>query len=86
MRKKAFDSSCQYFLKSDSGKFPESVTVENVERDPTKSFFNLFWKGIEQGLKKTLIGKNVEKTEQKVKMQFLSEGNEAVCKRYKTGN
>ncbi|WP_353148030.1 hypothetical protein [Chryseobacterium sp.] len=55
------------FLKSDSGSFPESVTVENVERDPTKSFFNLFWKGIEQGLKKTLIGKNVEKTEKKVK-------------------
>lgn len=55
------------FLKSDSGSFPEAVTVENVERDPTKSFFNLFWKGIEQGLKKTLIGKNVEKTEKKVK-------------------
>ncbi|AZA81262.1 hypothetical protein C1637_01415 [Chryseobacterium lactis] len=55
------------FLKSDSGSFPESVAVENVERDPTKSFFNLFWKGIEQGLKKTLIGKNVEKTEKKVK-------------------
>ncbi|NIF07811.1 hypothetical protein F3J23_20490 [Chryseobacterium sp. Tr-659] len=55
------------FLKSDSGRFPESVAVENVERDPTKSFFNLFWKGIEQGLKKTLIGKNVEKTEKTVK-------------------
>ncbi|AZA91555.1 Uncharacterised protein [Chryseobacterium nakagawai] len=55
------------FIKSNSGSFPEAVTVENVERDPTKSFFNLFWKGIEQGLKKTLIGKNVEKTEQKVK-------------------
>ncbi len=55
------------FLKSDSGNYPESVTVENVERDPTKSFFNLFWKGIEQGLKKTLIGKNVEKTEKTVK-------------------
>ncbi|MCS4304226.1 hypothetical protein [Chryseobacterium sp. BIGb0232] len=55
------------FLKSNSGNYPEAVTVENVERDPTKSFFNLFWKGIEQGLKKTLIGKNVEKTEQKVK-------------------
>lgn len=55
------------FIKSNSGSFPESVTVENVERDPTKSFFNLFWKGIEQGLKKTLIGKNVEKTEKKVK-------------------
>ncbi|MCD9618501.1 hypothetical protein [Chryseobacterium gleum] len=55
------------FLKSDSGSFPEAVTVEDVERDPTKSFFNLFWRGIEQGLKKTLIGKNVEKTEKKVK-------------------
>ena len=55
------------FLKSDSGSFPEAVIVENVERDPTKSFFNLFWKGIEQGLKKTLIGKSVEKTEKKVK-------------------
>nr|WP_315027499.1 hypothetical protein [uncultured Chryseobacterium sp.] len=55
------------FIKSDSGSFPESVAVENVERDPTKSFFNLFWKGIEQGLKKTLIGKNAEKTEKKVK-------------------
>ncbi|REC43816.1 AsmA family protein [Chryseobacterium pennipullorum] len=55
------------FIKSDSGRFPEAVAVENVERDPTKSFFNLFWKGIEQGLKKTLIGKSVEKTEKKVK-------------------
>ncbi|PJJ64649.1 hypothetical protein [Chryseobacterium geocarposphaerae] len=55
------------FIKSDSGKFPEEVTVENVERDPTKSFFNLFWRGIEDGLKKTLIGKNVDKTETTVK-------------------
>lgn len=55
------------FIRSDSGRFPESVAVENVERDPTKSFFNLFWRGIEQGLKKTLIGKNVEKTEKTVK-------------------
>jgi FtsZ-binding cell division protein ZapB len=55
------------FIKTDSGKFPEEVVVENVERDPTKSFFNLFWRGIEDGLKKTLIGKNVGKTETKVK-------------------
>lgn len=55
------------FIKSDSGQFPESVTVENVERDPTKSFFNLFWKGIQEGLKKTLIGVNVDKTEKAVK-------------------
>lgn len=54
------------FVKSDSGKFPESVTVENVERDPTKSFFNLFWKGIEDGLKKTLIGIDIDKTKKTV--------------------
>lgn len=54
-------------IKSSSGSLPEAVTVEGVERDPTKSFFNLFWKGIEQGLKKTLIGRNIDKTEKKVK-------------------
>ncbi|KMQ69666.1 hypothetical protein ACM39_00980 [Chryseobacterium sp. FH2] len=53
-------------VKSDSGNLPESVVVEDVERDPTKSFFNLFWKGIEQGLKKTLIGINIDKTKKKV--------------------
>ncbi|MDN5422895.1 MAG: hypothetical protein L0G39_17325 [Chryseobacterium sp.] len=60
------------FIRSNSGKFPEAVEVENVERDPTKSFFNLFWKGIEQGLKKTLIGKNVDKTEETVKKAVTS--------------
>jgi hypothetical protein len=47
-------------VKSDSGKLPEDAEIEDVERDPTKSFFNLFWKGIEQGLKKTLIGINID--------------------------
>ncbi|MBP3839562.1 MAG: hypothetical protein J6D35_01190, partial [Chryseobacterium sp.] len=55
------------FVKTDSGKYPDSVPVDNIVRDPSKSFFNLFWKGIEEGLKKTLIGKNVENTEKKVK-------------------
>ena len=45
----------------------ENVTVANVKRDPTKSFFNLFWRGIEDGLKLTLIGKNANKTEQSIK-------------------
>jgi gas vesicle protein len=53
-------------VKSDSGKLPQDVIVEGVERDPTKSFFNLFWKGIEQGLKKTLIGINIDKTKKTV--------------------
>jgi hypothetical protein len=60
------------FIRSDSGGFPEAVAVENVERDPAKSFFNLFWKGIERGLKKTLIGKNVDKTEKTVKSAVSS--------------
>ncbi|WP_419869432.1 hypothetical protein [Chryseobacterium sp. CT-SW4] len=55
------------FLNSDSGKFPEAVTVEGVERDPTKSFFNLFWKGIQEGLKKTLITRKADKAEKAVK-------------------
>lgn len=55
------------FVKTDSGKYPESVLVENVERDNTKSFFNLLWKGIEQGLKRTLIGAKMPETEKTVK-------------------
>jgi len=66
-KKGVLSAVANLFIKTDSGKFPEEVNVENVERDPTKSFFNLFWKGIEDGLKKTLIGKNVDKTEIKVK-------------------
>lgn len=54
-------------VRTDSGKYPESVVVDNVKRDPTKSFFNLFWQGIQEGLKKTLIGNRVEKTEKAVK-------------------
>ncbi|WP_415324573.1 hypothetical protein [Chryseobacterium sp. MMS23-Vi53] len=53
-------------VKSNSGSLPSDVMVEDVERDPTKSFFNLFWKGIEQGLKKTLIGINVDKAKKTV--------------------
>ena len=64
---KILSTIANVFVKSNSGELPESVVVDDVERDPTKSFFNLFWKGIEEGLKKTLIGKNVEKTETKVK-------------------
>ncbi|RNA61125.1 hypothetical protein D1631_03835 [Chryseobacterium nematophagum] len=54
-------------VKSTSSKLPETVMIEGVERDPTKSFFNLFWKGIELGLKKTLISKHIERKERKLK-------------------
>ena len=66
-QKKGFLSAvANVFIKTDSGKLPESVVVEGVERDPTKSFFNMFWKGIEDGLKKTLIGINIDKTKKTV--------------------
>lgn len=64
---KILSAVANIFVKTDSGNYPESVIVEEVQRDKTKSFFNLFWKGIEQGLKKTLIGKNAPKTEQSIK-------------------
>lgn len=64
---KILSAIANIFVKTDSGNYPESVQVENVERDNTKSFFNLFWRGIEQGLKKTLIGKNAPKTEETIK-------------------
>jgi len=64
---KVLSAVANIFVKTDSGKYPDSVPVDNIVRDPSKSFFNLFWKGIEEGLKKTLIGKNVENTEKKVK-------------------
>ena len=66
-KNKLLSAVANIFVRSDSGKYPESVPVDDVPRDKTKSFFNLFWKGIEEGLKKTLIGKNIEVTEKKVK-------------------
>lgn len=66
-QKKGFLSAvANVFIKTDSDKLPESVMVEGVERDPTKSFFNMFWRGIEDGLKKTLIGINIDKTKKTV--------------------
>lgn len=66
-QKKGFLSAvANVFIKTDSEKLPESVIVEGVERDPTKSFFNMFWKGVEDGLKKTLIGINIDKTKKTV--------------------
>ena len=65
------------FVKTDSGNYPESVIVENVERDPTKSFFNLFWKGVESGLKKALIGASAEKAEKNIK-ETVSTAKDAI--------
>lgn len=66
-KNKLLSAVANMVVRTNSASYPESVTVDNVKRDATKSFFNLFWQGIQEGLKKTLIGKNVEKTENSVK-------------------
>ncbi|OWK75045.1 hypothetical protein CBW16_06560 [Flavobacteriaceae bacterium JJC] len=66
-KNKLLSALVNVFVRTNSGNYPESVAVEEVQRDKTKSFFNLFWRGIEQGLKKTLIGKNALKNEASVK-------------------
>lgn len=63
-KKKFLSAIVNVFVKTDSKKNPEAVTVENIQRDPTKSFFNMFWKGIESGLVKTLIGETAENARQ----------------------
>lgn len=64
---KILSAAANIIVKTNSAEYPPSVVVDQIERDPTKSFFNFFWKGLELGLKKTLIGNNVEKTEETAK-------------------
>lgn len=66
-KNKVLSAIANMVVRTTSDKFPESVTVDNVKRDPTKSFFNLFWQGIQEGLKKTLIGNSIEQTEKSVR-------------------
>ncbi|KIA90064.1 hypothetical protein [Kaistella jeonii] len=66
-KNKFLSAVANVFVKTNSGNYPESVQVENVERDKTRSFFNMFWRGIEQGLKKTLIGINAPKVGETIK-------------------
>ena len=59
---------CDFFEEDSKIYCSSKDNVEvNVKRDPTKSFFNLFWRGIEEGLKKTLISKKIEQKEEKIK-------------------
>ncbi|RZJ30293.1 MAG: hypothetical protein EOO18_11565 [Chryseobacterium sp.] len=53
-KKKFLSGVANLLVKKDSQKFPESVDVY-VERNKERSFFNMYWKGIEDGLKKTLL-------------------------------
>lgn len=64
---KVLSAVANLFVKSNSGVYPPTVMVDDVQRDQTKSFFNFFWQGIQEGLKKTLIGSNVEKQEEAAK-------------------
>lgn len=66
-KKKVLSAIANMVVRTNSGKYPESVTVDNVRRDPSKSFFNLFWRGIQEGLAKTLIGKKIETTQKSIK-------------------
>ena len=64
-KKKFLSAVVNLVVRKDSKQFPESVDVY-VERNKERSFFNLFWKGIEDGLKKTLISINVDKVKENV--------------------
>lgn len=64
---KLLSAVANIFVRTNSKNYAEKVIVDGVKRDPTKSFFNLLWKGIEEGLKKTLISKNVEQSEKSIK-------------------
>lgn len=66
-KKKFLSALVNMVIKTDSKKYPEYVKVEKIPRDPTKSFFNMFWKGVESGLVRTLVGNNVEEARQDLK-------------------
>lgn len=44
-----------WVVSNDSKPYPETVEIGTVEREPDKSFFNFFWKGLQAGLKKILL-------------------------------
>ncbi|SFI26217.1 AsmA family protein [Halpernia frigidisoli] len=66
-KKKLLSGIANLFIKTDAEKYPESVSIEHVKRDNTKSFFNLLWKGMENGLAKHLIGINFKESVDNVK-------------------
>ena len=53
-KKKFLSAVVNLVVKKDSQKFPESADID-VTRNKERSFFNFYWKGIEDGLKKTLL-------------------------------
>lgn len=53
-KKKFLSAVANLVVKKDSKTFPESVDID-VKRSKDRSFFNFYWKGIEDGLKKSLL-------------------------------
>lgn len=53
-KKKFLSAMANLVVKKDSKTFPESVDID-VKRSKDRSFFNFYWKGIEDGLKKSLL-------------------------------
>lgn len=54
-KKKLLTAVANLFVKNDSKPKPSDVEIGEVKHTKHSSFFNLFWKGILEGLKKTLI-------------------------------
>ena len=54
-KKKVLTWLANLFIKDGTKKGLKEVTIENLERDKTKSFWNFFWKNIESALKKSLL-------------------------------
>ena len=52
--RKILSTVANWFVKNESTGEPEHVKIEK-ERDPEKSFFNMVWQGIMEGLKKYVI-------------------------------
>ena len=61
-KNKVLSSVANIFVKSNSDQYPENVVIKGVKRDPVKSFFNLFWKGVEEGLALSFTGKSIVRT------------------------
>lgn len=53
-KKKLLSAIANLVVKKDSQQFPQSVDID-VARNKERSFFNFYWKGIEDGLKKSLL-------------------------------
>jgi hypothetical protein len=52
--RKVLTTVANWFIRNESTGEPDHVNIEK-QRDPEKSFFNMLWQGIMEGLKKYVI-------------------------------